>query len=155
MKFYAKLVIAVSMLIAVTNIAWADSFTVDGVRRGYFIPDGGTYSGKKLMVLDGEFGLLCKADTGFGININGKGTAAKTNVQVYQFGKTDAACYFRFIPLTGNDLGYYNIKASYCDMTSYSVMGWICRSPPQATPSAPFWQSSCRLLTAAVFFECS
>ncbi|MCQ2287645.1 MAG: RICIN domain-containing protein [Muribaculaceae bacterium] len=116
MKIYSKLVMAITMFIAVANIAWADSFTVDDARRGYFIPDGGTYSGKKLMVLDGEFALLCKANTGFGININGKGTAAKTNVQVWTFSNTDAACYFRFIPLTGNDLGYYNIKASYCDM---------------------------------------
>lgn len=116
MKLYAKLVIAISMLVAVTNIAHADSFTVDAARRGYFIPDGGTYAGKKLMVLDGEFGLLCKANTGFGININGKNTANDTNIQVYQFSNTDAACYFRFIPLTGNDLGYYNIKASYANI---------------------------------------
>lgn len=116
MNFYAKLLAAFIVLFAATNIASADSFTVDDARRGYFIPDGGTLSGKKLMVLDGEFGLLCKADQGYGVNINGKASTAKTNVQVYKFSNTDAACYFRFIPLTGADLGYYNIKASYCDM---------------------------------------
>ncbi len=123
MKLISKIAIALVMFAAVTNIAFADSFTVDDARRGYFIPDGGTYSGKKLMVLDGEFALLCKANPSFCVNINGKGTAAGTTVQVWTFSNTDAACYFRFIPLTGNDLGYYNIKASYCNMFLDVLMG--------------------------------
>ncbi|WP_407403099.1 RICIN domain-containing protein [Sodaliphilus sp.] len=123
MNRFFSLVMALAMCAFITTPAWADSFNVDDARRGYFIPDGGTYSGKKLMVLDGEFALLCKANPSFCVNIKGKGTAAGTTVQVWTFSNTDAACYFRFIPLTGNDLGYYNIKASYCNMFLDVLMG--------------------------------
>lgn len=116
MNRFFSLVMALTMCVALTTPAWADSFNVDDARRGYFIPDGGTYAGKKLMVLDGEFGLLCKANTDFGINITGKSTTEGTDIQVWTFSNTDQACYFKFIPLTGDDLGYYKILSVYSDL---------------------------------------
>lgn len=116
MNRFFSLVMALTMCVALTTPAWADSFNVDNARRGYFIPDGGTYAGKKLMVLDGEFGLLCKADTGYGINISGKSSTEGTDIQVWKFSNTDQACYFKFIPLTGDDLGYYKIQSVYSDL---------------------------------------
>lgn len=90
MKIYSKLVMAITMFIAVTNIAWAapDQYVNDAQGRQYLVPSEGQYQGQRMMELttpssNGTFGFTSAGSSSYHLNVSGGTDANFQNIQIW------------------------------------------------------------------------